>query len=101
MRQRRSAARIVRPLRGGQITIPAEFRRRLGIDEGTLLQLTLDDGELRLRPLRAGETAAGSAWFAELYDLFAPVREEAAGQTEQEIDEAIQRAVAASRRKNA
>ncbi len=30
--------KLVRPLRNGQITIPAEFRQRLAIDEHTLLQ---------------------------------------------------------------
>ena len=34
-------SRIVRPLRGGQITIPAEFRKELGITEESVLQVTL------------------------------------------------------------
>ena len=36
--QKRPMTRIVRPLRGGQITIPAEFRRELGITEESVLQ---------------------------------------------------------------
>jgi AbrB family looped-hinge helix DNA binding protein len=94
-------ARIVRPLRSGQITIPAEFRRQLGITEDSMLQMTLREGELRIKPMRVTETAAGSPWLKELYDLFAPVRDEAASMSEEEIDEAIEQAVAASRKKHA
>jgi hypothetical protein len=34
-------AQIVGPLRHGRLTIPVGFRRRLGIGDDTLLQLTL------------------------------------------------------------
>jgi bifunctional DNA-binding transcriptional regulator/antitoxin component of YhaV-PrlF toxin-antitoxin module len=90
--------KLVRPLRGGQITIPAAMRKRLGITDDTLLQLTLEGAELRIRPVKAVETAAGSPWLRELYDLFAPVRDEAASQPEAEVDAAIDRAVRAVRR---
>ena len=93
--------KIVRPLRGGQITIPAEFRRQLGITEDTVLQLTVQEGELRIRPLHLKQTAAGSPWFEEIYKQFAPVREEAAHLSEEEIDVAIDQAVKATRRKHA
>ena len=43
--ERKRTSKIVRQLRGGQITIPAEFRKRLGID--SLLQMTLAGDELR------------------------------------------------------
>lgn len=94
MRDQERSTRIVRPLRGGQITIPAEFRRRLGITEESLLQITLDGGELRLKPVRAAATAAGSPWLKELYDLFAPVREAAAQYSEEEVNADIDKAVA-------
>ena len=96
MKAREHMSRIVRPLRGGQITIPAEFRKRLGITEESVLQLTLEGRELRVKPLAIGETAEGSAWFRELYEHFAPVREEASSLGEEEIDEAIKAAVTAS-----
>lgn len=91
--------RIVRPLRGGQITIPIEFRRELGIDQDSVLQVTLEDNELRIRPFAAGRRAGDTSWFKQLYDLFAPAREEilANGYTEEEINEAIDEAVAAVR----
>ena len=92
-------SRLVRPLRSGQITIPAEFRKKLGIGEDTMLQMTLDGGELRLKPVRVAEAVAGSPWLRELYDYFAPVRQEAIdkGYTEEEINADIDAAVKASR----
>ena len=97
MKEQEPMTRIVRPLRGGQITIPAEFRKKLGITEESVLQLTLEGKELRVRPLKIGETAEGSPWFRELYEQFAPVREEASSLSEAEVDAAIEEAVKASR----
>jgi bifunctional DNA-binding transcriptional regulator/antitoxin component of YhaV-PrlF toxin-antitoxin module len=90
--------RIVRSSRSGRLTIPAEFRRRLGIGQETVLQLTLDTGELRVRPVRANE--AGSPWFARLYELLGPVRHEAIerGYSEEEVNAWIDEAVRAVRR---
>ena len=89
--------KTVRQMRRGQVTIPADVRRELGIAPDTLLQMTVADGELRIKPLRVQEE--GSPWFRELYDLFAPVRQEAIdkGYTEEEINAWIDEAVAASR----
>jgi AbrB family looped-hinge helix DNA binding protein len=101
MTSRPGQTRLVRSLRGGQITIPADFRRRLGIDEDSVLEVTLDDGELRLKPLHARQTAGGSPWMKELYDLFAPVRGEALQFRGEEIDEAIDAAVKAVREQDA
>jgi AbrB family looped-hinge helix DNA binding protein len=94
MTDQHQRTRIVRPLRGGQITIPAEFRKRLGITEESLLQITLDGDELRLKPARATATAAGSPWLKELYDLFAPARAAAANYSEEEVNADIDEAVA-------
>lgn len=101
MKQRERVTKMIRQLRGGQITIPAEFRKRLGIAEDSVLQMTLEEGELRIKPLRVTETAQGSSWHKELYQLFAPVREEAASSTENEIDAAIDQAVKAARKQHA
>ena len=46
-----SLAQVVRPLRRGQLTIPAEFRRRLGISDDTLLQLTLHEDKIEIVPV--------------------------------------------------
>jgi AbrB family looped-hinge helix DNA binding protein len=97
--EERPAAMIVQPLRDGQITIPAEFREELGITEASLIQITLVEGELRLKPVRPAEAQEGSAWLRELYEYFAPVRQEAIerGYSEEEINADIDAAVRAVR----
>jgi antitoxin PrlF len=39
--------------RKGQVTVPIEFRRQLGIQEGDSVEFTLENGALRLRPTRS------------------------------------------------
>jgi bifunctional DNA-binding transcriptional regulator/antitoxin component of YhaV-PrlF toxin-antitoxin module len=94
-------SRIVRPLRNGQITIPIDFRRELGITDDTLLRITLDGEELRIRPVQAAEKQKGSAWLRDLYELFAPMREEAAKYSEDEINTIIDEAVKEVRARHA
>ena len=91
--------KLVRPLRGGQITIPVEFRKSLGIDQETMLRVTLVDGELRIRPVRVDDPSKGSPWLREFYEYFAPVREEilARGISEEEVNADIDAAIAAVR----
>jgi len=84
--------RTVRPLRRGQLTIPAEFRRRLGIGDDTLLQLTLHEDKIEVVPVVA-TPAVGKAWARELYAMFAPIREEAQTMNEAEIDTLINEAI--------
>ena len=85
-----SLTEFIRPLRRGQLTIPAEFRRRLGIDDDTLLQLTLREDKIEITPV-VTRPAAGKAWARELYTMFTPVREEARALDESEIDTLIER----------
>ncbi|HEX5415277.1 MAG TPA: AbrB/MazE/SpoVT family DNA-binding domain-containing protein [Chloroflexota bacterium] len=99
--RRVNPSRIVRPLRSGQITIPADFRKELGIDEDSLLQMTLCQGELHIKPVRVAERGEGSLWLKELYDRFAPAREAAEQYTEDEINADIDQALADVRRKDA
>lgn len=103
MKAQRQTTKIVRQLRSGQITIPVEFRRELGIEGEGVLQMTLQEGELRIRPVRASERAADATWYRELYDYFAPVREEilARGIGEQEVNDDIDAAVRAVRAEHA
>lgn len=91
--------KIVRPLRGGQVTIPAAFRKELGIDNETMLRMTLIEGELRIKPVQVSEAPKGSPWLRELYEYFAPVREEilASGVSEEEVNADIDAAIAAVR----
>ena len=103
MKSKKQTTKIVRQLRSGQVTIPVEFRRELGIEGEGMLQMTLADGELRIRPMRAAEQAADTSWYRHLYDYFAPVREEIAarGISEQEVNDDIDAAVRAVRAEHA
>lgn len=85
--------KIVRSLRNGQITIPSDFRQKLGIDTDSLLALSIESGELHIKPIKATQTVAGSPWLKDLYKAFAPVRKDASHHTEQEINTAIDKAV--------
>ena len=93
--------KLVRPLRNGQITIPAEFRTKLDITPDTLLQIALVGNELRIRPVKVSDKQLGSDWVRELYALFEPVRKEAEKYSEAEVNADINKAVAAVRRKRA
>ena len=81
MSENEPMTKIIKQVRSGQITIPASFRERLGIGPDTLLQVTLMQDELRIRPVQATERVAGSPWLKELYDYFAPARAEAEERT--------------------
>jgi bifunctional DNA-binding transcriptional regulator/antitoxin component of YhaV-PrlF toxin-antitoxin module len=91
--------KLVRPLRSGQITIPAEFRQELAITQDTVLQIVLVGRELRIRPVKVTQTEAGSAWARDLYEMFALVRKEADHYSESDVNADIDKAVAAVRRK--
>jgi AbrB family looped-hinge helix DNA binding protein len=39
--------------RNGRVSLPVEFRRRLGIQEGDLVEFILEDGTPRLKPSRS------------------------------------------------
>jgi bifunctional DNA-binding transcriptional regulator/antitoxin component of YhaV-PrlF toxin-antitoxin module len=44
--------KLVRPRAKGQITLPTEFRRRLKIDDKTILSLSLKGSKIEILPLR-------------------------------------------------
>jgi len=95
--------KIIRLLRSGQVTIPADFREKLGIDANTLLQITLMDRELVIKPVKFVKTVGGSAWAKELYDILAPIRKEGKEKNydENRINTAISQAVKSVRAKHA
>lgn len=96
---------LIKPLRSGQITIPAPLREKLALDENTLLQISLVGGELHLKPVRLATKAQDSAWFKKLYGQFSKVRKEAEnfsqGEIDKTIDKTIDKAVKAVRRSHA
>lgn len=52
MDQSKKLTKLVKPLAKGQITLPIEFRRRLKIDENTILRLSLKGSKIEVLPLR-------------------------------------------------
>ena len=69
----------------------------LGITDDSLLQISTEGGELRIKPVKVTDHA-GSDWIKELYDLFASVREQTAKHSEKDINTAIDEAVQAVRK---
>lgn len=100
MQESLPVTRIVRSHKHGRVTIPAEFRRELGIEADSLWRVTLSHGELRLVPVRNNGDDAGSAWLRDLYDEFAAVRDEAGPLDEAEVNDAIDAALRAVRSRN-
>lgn len=96
MKDTAPTTKIVRTLRKRQIIIPDAFRRELGIEENSLLQLKLEAGELRVKPIPVADEPQGLPWFRELYNFFAPARQEAEerGYTDEQINEWIDQALA-------
>jgi bifunctional DNA-binding transcriptional regulator/antitoxin component of YhaV-PrlF toxin-antitoxin module len=52
MKRSKSLIKLVKPLSKGQITLPVEFRRRLKIDDHTILSLSLKGSRIEILPLR-------------------------------------------------
>lgn len=52
-----SLTRTVQLPARGQITIPTEFRRRLGLEEGALLRLRLIGDKIEIEPLATTEAS--------------------------------------------
>lgn len=57
MAKTKSLSKLVRSLPKGQITLPIEFRRRLKIDDKTILSLSLKGSTIEILPLRLADQA--------------------------------------------
>ncbi len=53
--QEKLMTKLVRPLSRGQITIPIEFRKKLGIDTNTILSLALRGNKIEIVPAMVRE----------------------------------------------
>jgi hypothetical protein len=73
------------------------MREALGLKADDLLAVELSDGKLEIEPVKVGRRE-GSPWLVELYELFAPTRASLEGYSEEEINKAIDEALAAARR---
>lgn len=56
MARTQAVTKFVRLQAKGQITLPAQFRRRLNVREDTILRVTLDRDGIIIRPLRPEST---------------------------------------------
>ena len=88
---------LVRIQQDGQVTLPVETRDREGFKSGDLVAVEQTAEGVLIKPLPITDQRVGSPWLKELYDAFAPVREEASDFSEEEINEAIDAAVKAVR----
>jgi AbrB family looped-hinge helix DNA binding protein len=48
--QQTASTRVIQMPSRGQITLPTDFRRRLGLTEGSLLQISLIGDRIEIRP---------------------------------------------------
>jgi AbrB family looped-hinge helix DNA binding protein len=92
--------KIVRVLRAGQVTIPKEIRKELGMEAGGMVAFELKDGKLSVEPVGLIQAGQGSPWLEELYAIFEPVREALKDVPEEEINKWIDEAVAEVRARN-
>lgn len=53
MARKQATTKLVRLQAKGQITLPAEFRRRLNVDDDAILRVTLQEDGLTITPLRS------------------------------------------------
>jgi bifunctional DNA-binding transcriptional regulator/antitoxin component of YhaV-PrlF toxin-antitoxin module len=90
------SSKVVQVLRGGHIVIPAEFRRQIGNVDDSLLRITVEDGDLRVSPVRFEMQGEGRDWLDALYDAHAPVRADilARNISEEEVNADIDAAIA-------
>ena len=71
--------------RKGQITIPAEIRRELGLNEGDRVEFVRENGQIQIKPV--GSVAKETAGIFYKYRLdYVP--------TVEELDELVQQAIA-------
>ena len=71
MPKKTPGSRLVRVLPKGQITLPIDYRRRLGIDGDAILRATLTDRGIELVPLPSGDqTLPGREYSRQEIDRF-------------------------------
>ena len=85
--------KLVKQLRNGQITIPKQFRQKLGLQDDDLLSVSIVGDKIEIQPVRVATRAGRPEWANELYELYAPVRKKLQSKSEDEINAAIDEAV--------
>jgi len=89
---------LVKVIRNGQITLPKELRTALGIREGDLLEVKMTKSGMIIKPRApAGKDSAGDNFFQMVDELRDAVKDVGPA----ELDDAIEKAVAAARKATA
>lgn len=60
--QEKFMTKIVKPLSRGQITIPVEFRKKLGINKNTILNIVLKGKKIEITPAVVREVNEEELW---------------------------------------
>ena len=94
------AATLVRIVRGGQITLPADFRKALKVEEGTYLEAEVVDGALNLRPVTLVNPAEAERRLEEILSRVKP-QEREPQRSEDELLSEVADIIRQSRRTNA
>lgn len=87
---------LVKIIRHGQITLPAELRRALNLAEGDYLEVELEDGRIVLKPKTVLDRNEAIQKLHELMDRVQARNEEF---SEEEVEREIQEAIQAVRRR--
>ncbi len=98
-----SGRKLVRIQQNGRVTLPANLRKSIGLKSGDLVTVILTEDGLLITPTEDAKTVQDSSWLRDLYDYFAPVRDEVVekGYTEEEVNADIDAAVRAVRAERA
>jgi AbrB family looped-hinge helix DNA binding protein len=94
----KTAMPLVKVIRNGQITIPKELRKVLGIEEGDLLEVKLTKGGMTIKPKAVVDRESAKGRF---FQMVEEVRESVKDTDPQEIEAAIEEAVQAAKRSTA
>lgn len=81
---------LVKVDRNGRITLPKELRAILGIQEGDVLEIDIQSGNIILKPGSAVDTApAGRRFFEAVDEIRAGMKDADPGQITREIEAAV------------
>jgi AbrB family looped-hinge helix DNA binding protein len=89
---------LVKVIRNGQITLPKELRKALGIEEGDLLEVKLSESGLVIKPKVPIDRELAKDRFFQMVEEF---RESVKDVDPEELDEALKEAVAEAKKATA
>jgi len=77
---------VVKLLRGGQLTLPAELRKAINLAEDDMLEAEIEDGMITLKPV---VTLSPQEAKAQLKALFTQSRKAASSYSEEELEQLV------------